>query len=286
MASTSSPTLPPELEREIFELCAHSWPMEIPELMRVAHRVNQWVHALLYRTMVVLDASESVHTPGPSLTTEQALATIRAKPPAFFSTAVRHLFSSAHLGLRKDVESILAACSGLENLCLLYMDTTWIPFIAVMPLKHFYGPCKSLLTLHLSHAVFLRLTHLEVLDTIEATDTWTVHVESLPALTHLAFINLNDTALCIRLLKACKSLRVLILHHGVGAGGRDRDHPHEAALAQDGRVVGLNCSNYIQDWCLGARWGEDYWHRAEIFVEKRRAGEIDRAYPFSDFTSD
>ncbi|KAJ7748647.1 hypothetical protein B0H16DRAFT_1552751 [Mycena metata] len=253
MASNSSPTLPPELEREIFEFCAHSWPMKIPDLMRVAHRVNQWFHALLYRTM--------------------ALSIIRAKPPSFFSTAARHLFISAHLGLRKDVEIILAACGGLENLCVLYMHSTWIPFIAAMALKHFYGPCQTLLTRHLSDAVFLRLTHLEMLDNIEATDTWILHIESLPALAHLAFIDLNDTALCIRLLETCKSLRVLVLHHRVAAG-RDRTHPDEVALEQDGRVVGLATSNYIQDWYLGARWGEDYWHDAEVFVAKRRAGEI------------
>jgi hypothetical protein len=37
-----SPTLPRELEREIFELCDLSRPTFIPKLMLVAQRVKEW----------------------------------------------------------------------------------------------------------------------------------------------------------------------------------------------------------------------------------------------------
>ncbi|KAJ7224649.1 hypothetical protein GGX14DRAFT_557508 [Mycena pura] len=46
------PTLPAELERQVFELTALSRPVCIPRLMRVALRVKQWVEPLLYRTLI------------------------------------------------------------------------------------------------------------------------------------------------------------------------------------------------------------------------------------------
>ncbi|KAJ7622098.1 hypothetical protein FB45DRAFT_121814 [Roridomyces roridus] len=42
------PSLPPELERDLFELAAYTRPRSIPKLMLVAWRVKAWVEPLLY----------------------------------------------------------------------------------------------------------------------------------------------------------------------------------------------------------------------------------------------
>jgi hypothetical protein len=49
--TSGSPTLPRELEREIFELCTLSRPVCIPKLMVVAQRVKEW-----YGTVLVFNA--------------------------------------------------------------------------------------------------------------------------------------------------------------------------------------------------------------------------------------
>ncbi|KAJ7121829.1 hypothetical protein C8R43DRAFT_1136349 [Mycena crocata] len=49
------PVLPVELEREIFEIAAHSRPRSVPTLVLVASRVKVWVEPFLYRT-IFLDA--------------------------------------------------------------------------------------------------------------------------------------------------------------------------------------------------------------------------------------
>jgi hypothetical protein len=46
MVLNGSPILPPELEREIFEICAISRPASIPNLMLVAQRVKEWCVAI------------------------------------------------------------------------------------------------------------------------------------------------------------------------------------------------------------------------------------------------
>jgi hypothetical protein len=44
----NSPILPPELERGIFEICAISRPVSIPNLMLVAQRVKEWCVAIFF----------------------------------------------------------------------------------------------------------------------------------------------------------------------------------------------------------------------------------------------
>ncbi|KAJ7756300.1 hypothetical protein B0H16DRAFT_1539313 [Mycena metata] len=280
MALTLSPPLPLELEREIFELCAHSWPSGIPKLMRVAHRVKNWVHPLLYRTLVVYHPLyDDPNDAGPFWITIERVASAISAHPALFSSAARHLFVS--LFDDTDVATIgtlLAACTGIEDLFLLVLHHTWISVIALLPLKRFYGPCRGLISIvHPSDIAFLRLTHLKLTDYIpsEAINLWTDFLASLPALTHLAFDDLQAISLCSSLLETCKTLRVLIMLFNFSTQLARRDHTHDALLAQDGRFVCVLYKNYIQDWLMGARWGLDSWKRAEAFIAKRRAGEID-----------
>ncbi|KAJ7123569.1 hypothetical protein C8R44DRAFT_875759 [Mycena epipterygia] len=55
--------LPPELERQIFEIAAHARPVAVLDLILVAWRVKAWVEPLLYRVIFV-DGSGSTPIDG------------------------------------------------------------------------------------------------------------------------------------------------------------------------------------------------------------------------------
>lgn len=101
MASTCSPTLPPELEKE---LCALSQLASIPKLMlvAVAQRVKEWyvrtaaetwfeyvwrVEPLLYRTIILGNPTQITGLP---LFTDEIMSSLH-RLPTFFHRAVRYL---------------------------------------------------------------------------------------------------------------------------------------------------------------------------------------------------
>ncbi|KAJ7629850.1 hypothetical protein B0H17DRAFT_1091096 [Mycena rosella] len=100
MERLSTPALPPELERQIFEICALFRPVSIPKLMLVAWRVKQWIEPILYRT-VVIGALESAtrDTEFPVFTFDILQASIRRcatichayPPPHPFFSQITHL---------------------------------------------------------------------------------------------------------------------------------------------------------------------------------------------------
>ncbi|KAJ7741701.1 hypothetical protein B0H16DRAFT_1564897 [Mycena metata] len=85
----SSPVLPPELERIIFEMAALLRPTNIPNLMRTAWRVKNWVEPLLYRTVFIQPMlSTSYHIDEfPQLTLQGLRQQSATKPPGFFQSA-------------------------------------------------------------------------------------------------------------------------------------------------------------------------------------------------------
>ncbi|KAJ7748685.1 hypothetical protein B0H16DRAFT_1888418 [Mycena metata] len=193
----------------------------------------------------------------PIYSDERVAALDKNSPPSVL-TAVRHLFFDPTDG--RD-GWILAACSNVHNLSLMATDTAWIPLIARLPLKHLYTPE------FIPGPTFAHLTHLEIYHPNRDISPWLEELGSLPRLTHL-WINDRRCAIFSQLLRTCAGLQVLVGRQPLG-------EEDTTELAQDPRFVVTGCANYIEDWYMGARWGEDYWHRAEIFVAKRRAREID-----------
>ncbi|KAJ7748673.1 hypothetical protein B0H16DRAFT_1725488 [Mycena metata] len=247
--------LPAELEREIFELCALYWPNSIPRLLLVAHRVNEWIGPMLYRTLLVGDypsfAKQIFGATFPVYPDERVAALDKNSPPSSLA-AVRHLFLSSFDGSRDG--RLLAACINVENLSL--SDAAWTPLISCLPLKHLYTS-NFIPGLTLAH-----LTHLEIRHISPCLEK----LASIPRLTHLSVFD-THCAIFSQLLRMCTGLQVL-----VGQYPFEKD---TAELAQDVRFVVTDCCNHIGDWYMGAQWGNDYWHRAEIFIAKRRAREID-----------
>ncbi|KAJ7164204.1 hypothetical protein C8R46DRAFT_309518 [Mycena filopes] len=261
--------LPPELEQEIFELCALYYPRSVPRFVLVARRFNEWVGPLLCRTLVFDDPSYSIkHLPTDIL---PVYSTHRMTPlgqnaslPAL--ATARHLFLSSLSDSAASTE-LLAASINVENLSLMGASAEWIPLISRLPLRQLYAPPPEIIpTLG---PAFPHLTHLEIFEgprarSLSACDA----LAELPQLSHLAF-HARLPKLFLRLLRICAELRVLVCLPPLGVTGEGA-----AELTQDVRFVCMGCRNYVQDWYMGARWGEDYWQRAELFIAKRRAGEI------------
>jgi len=278
-----TPYLPPELERQIFELCAFSRPVTIPELMLVAWRVKEWVEPLLYRTIIISPSNSTRHPIEgyPIFTTQTLLALLLSKPASFFHDSVRHLLLHA---VEDDfVKFILSVCTGVENLwapnaSVALVDLSLTPF----PLSQLYTNFVPLFN-EVPHTslIFARLTHLELIGPPpdEGVDV-SSKLSLLPRLTHLSFNEEEFVPTCLDLLQDCRCLSALVFLDGKSL--KHSFHEYEVVLSQDPRFVVLY-SLWFKDWRNGVYTGMDYWSRAESFIAKRRSGEIDvREYEVPD----
>ncbi|KAJ7699011.1 hypothetical protein B0H17DRAFT_317412 [Mycena rosella] len=176
MATT--PSLPTELERAIFELAANTSPSTIPTLLRVAQRVRIWLEPLLYRVLV-FDNFKS------GLNLREA---IEAKS-AHFLSAVRHVNFVQGVITTSDAKSILESCPGIVNLGLPWdvADPSLLPLLGTMCLQRLSANLLELFGQHsagdLKHPLFRSVTHIGLIDGIEAGDVvWMKRLSTLPAL--------------------------------------------------------------------------------------------------------
>ncbi|KAJ7121091.1 hypothetical protein C8R44DRAFT_171875 [Mycena epipterygia] len=262
--------LPTELEREIFELAALSHSKSIPKFLLVAHRVKIWLEPLLYKVVVFSD-------PPPDHVSFKKECFDEALHSRALSQYVHHLFIST------DLDAILASCSAVQDLGLLthpihHPRPSILPLLSAMPLFRLSTTLGDLFypaPVDFTHALFTHITHLYLLDNLEDNwDDWK-GLALLSNLTHLAF--LLDVSLPIfrGALTTCPSLKALVLLLGQFS---DFDHIREletlVSLVDDPRFVAMESLYFQDDWQIGARGGENFWVRAENFIARRLAGEI------------
>ncbi|KAJ7078007.1 hypothetical protein B0H15DRAFT_933842 [Mycena belliarum] len=287
---TSSPScltraetlLPPELEREIFEICALTRPVIIPKLMLVAWRVKNWVEPLLYR--VVHISPERYPSLGVPLFTSDILARVLSERPGLLENSVRHMYiwspeestilSARH---RAHIDAVLSACKGITNLfimpgeaeyCTALADLTCLRQLAVDIVNLF-----KVYPARFADALFRNVTHLEIFAEAEYWEG--SELASLPELTHCAFW--NETILEIAggaILAGCARLRYMVFLY-VSGSLNQIEHASCAELALDVRFVALDPGAFDEDWLRGALLQQNYWARAEAFVAAKRAGEVD-----------
>ncbi|KAJ7443118.1 hypothetical protein FB451DRAFT_1376767 [Mycena latifolia] len=271
--SPTTPTLPFELERRIFELSALSRPVSIPALLRIACRVKHWIEPLLYRTLVI-GAHRTVDDLRPC-TVDTFMRVVRTNPAAFLRDSVRNLM--VYRASPAQTKLILAACPRVENLYILFSDGTADgppASIEALPLRHLYcnftDLCTTVAFASLSHSIFSNITHLEFFDGLRegeyAPAQW-AGVTGLLHLTHLAFDTPKLLIICPYLLSACRALRALVLLCSARV---------PAILAEDPRFVTMEVLHYTEDWQRGVLMGDDYWSHADALIAKRIAAEIDR----------
>ncbi|KAJ7490717.1 hypothetical protein FB451DRAFT_624688 [Mycena latifolia] len=216
---TGEPILPPELEREIFELVATTaappdyWMHQdvgntVLVLPQVCRRVQSWIEPFIYERVSLLQTFHGLD-PIPSF------LTIDARPASFFAAYVKHLYIAPTIPLAV-VQRVLVVCTGVVSFGCHHPYTRLAPLLAPLSLRRLL---VSELTLPPIPAELppwaVSLTHLglsQVLPTAAA-------LAHLPALTHLAvdYAALPDPeapgmgAALTALLAAGSSIRCLVL---------------------------------------------------------------------------
>ncbi|KAJ6568861.1 hypothetical protein B0H19DRAFT_1256565 [Mycena capillaripes] len=271
-----APTLPFDLERNIFETCALSRPVLIPNLMLVAWRVKEWVEPLLYRTIAV-EYSRALDG-YPIFTWDVLLSAVRSKPASFFHYSVHNLCILVRDEERSNMEELLTVCTGVQKLSLPVETASngygpETPLLtAVLALTHLEcdDPLSIFENLPPAHSLFSHITHLGLRGMRQHTVQITASYLSLmPRLTHLSFNATWLIPVFQPLLENCKSLWVLVYlgYPGMYLASSD--------ISSDPRFVAMLNSHYLLDWQMGAHAGVDYWSRAEDFIMRRWSGEID-----------
>ncbi|KAJ7172829.1 hypothetical protein C8R43DRAFT_977653 [Mycena crocata] len=269
---------PSEIEQEIFESAALAHPESIPTFILVARRVHTWIEPFLYRIISLHYPHTRCNAP---LTKQVFLELLPLKPSGFFHERVRRvaLAKASH----EDTILILSACTGTTDLVLFPRPITisLLPILTNLPLRRLSANLKFLFSdgADFTHALFSRLTHLDILET-PISESWITDLAGLPCLTHLSFNiplfwSAGDlTAVLFRgLLASCPRLEALILLLWSRSVDQIDTTPYKH-FADNPRSVLMSVTGHLEDWELGAAGGEDYWDRADRLIRQRRSGEI------------
>ncbi|KAJ7474919.1 hypothetical protein FB451DRAFT_1246995 [Mycena latifolia] len=264
MEETALNNLPIELERVIFEITAWQYPETITTLILVARRVCVWIEPLLYQ--VVLSSGSG----------EWVLQMMQSKPPEFLREHVHHLALSSGVQ-RSDVTYILSTCTNICDLALWTGDTypglladmrhlTNLQRLSINLFELFGGHHQFKLP-PIEELPFAHLTHLDIFSDIPES-VWPVFA-MLPSLTHLSISDHYSPNLLRKALDTCSLLQLLVVvwtADGPGVEG--------TLEITDPRFCMTSCTQFENDWELGAWGGFDFWRRAEDFVARKSRGEI------------
>ncbi|KAJ7213615.1 hypothetical protein GGX14DRAFT_619235 [Mycena pura] len=291
----SEPSLPPELEREIFEISAVRHPRMAPVLVRVARRVLVWSVVLRSMTMLIPMSSDVRIEPflyrailvNNSRRASTFLKAIKIKGPAF-ADAVRHLRFDPHASailLVDDAANVLKLCKGVTNFATLgrFTNPTLLPVLATMHIQRLVVRLSDLFggrhAIDLAHPLFMTITHLDILEPLLDSDVALdicPALPALPALTHLCLGTMtSSTTLWTTLdmlLADCARLQLLAVlwpKHTASSDVMLASTP----LRDVRLVMGLD-RNISVDWAAGATGLPNFWTEAESFVARKRSGEI------------
>ncbi|KAF7341490.1 hypothetical protein MVEN_01886400 [Mycena venus] len=173
--------------------------------------------------------------------------------------------------------ALVRVCPHIHNLHIRTGSfITLAPGFATLPLTRLHcHPIFFRRAVENQGCAFALLTHLELFRPLNR-EAWLI-LAQLPKLTHLAMRCNRDLGSYSQLLATCISLRALVL----------LSHPTETEpgvldlLLDDPRLVILfKMDDYAADWQHGALTGHDYWERVDVFIKKRRSGEIHRGTLF------
>ncbi|KAJ6454208.1 hypothetical protein C8R45DRAFT_628722 [Mycena sanguinolenta] len=270
-------SFPPELEREIFEATATLFPRFIPTLLRICHRVHVWIEPLLYRVAIISGPSRFTHW----------LKLVKSKAP-LLRIGVRHILIQIYpSGPMNDYKNLLTTCTGSINISIGgEIDLDFLRGLSEMrPRRLAFTVPGMFFTCGLDgfkHPLFESVTHLDLYcgSALAANglnwETWS-DLASIPALTHLALSYPIACSILSQVVSQCRRLAVAI----VATYSWEHEREVTVSYAQnlgfaDARVVVMILNaDYVADWELGACRGEDFWIRAEAFVNRKRAGEIE-----------
>ncbi|KAJ7038401.1 hypothetical protein C8F04DRAFT_1392953 [Mycena alexandri] len=260
MNSDSSPVLPLELEREIFEGAAICCPETIPSLLLVSHRVYEWIEKIKYRTVTPMGKHSTC-----SYETLMRVIQSDSKSPH-----VHHLYIWPYGGTDV-VQEILHVCTGIQSLALIRSNISafLLPTLATLRPRRLWGYFGSLLDKKdFGQSMFTFVTHLALWEIAGEPDrdipVWLSFLAMFPSLTHL-MISSFKTTLVPHILASSKMLEVLVKDSSLS--GEELDNV-------DDRYVTIELRSIVEQWVMGARGGNNFWARAEAFIAKKRCREI------------
>ncbi|KAJ6487194.1 hypothetical protein C8R47DRAFT_1216390 [Mycena vitilis] len=219
---TGDPILPPELEREIFELVAAHDLLPNPwtdqrvgdttlSLPQVCRRVQRWIEPIIYERISFLWSANGAE-PIPRF-----LATISSRPASFFAKHVKHLHFDHTIELSA-VQQILGVCTGVMSLGCRDRYNTLEHLLKPLPLQRLLLSDFPLPSAPGNLPPWAAsLTHLGIAHTLPPDPT--AALATLPSLRHLAvcYKALPDPkwpgmgAVLKGLLSACPGLRCLVV---------------------------------------------------------------------------
>ncbi|KAJ7065447.1 hypothetical protein C8F01DRAFT_1125636 [Mycena amicta] len=271
-------TLPPELERIIFELAATELPKSIPTLSLVACRVKEWLNPILFRTLVIT-SSNTDHFSHVFLSCHIDVfqAIVLQNPPLFKNTVRNVIFLDLS---RQEQEIVFAACPNLENICI--DSNAGVRHLqsgaALARLEHLShlsiemeDLCSRLREVHPGHPCFVHITHIRlVVDTLPedppgsaVAQRWRAFAE-LPNLTHVVVHGLWAREILF-LLASCRMLRALILEiYRTSLLAK-----YEEACKDVRFVLYLSSEGIRRGWRDDLRGKVCFWDRAERFIAQR-----------------
>ncbi|KAJ7876084.1 hypothetical protein B0H14DRAFT_2714522 [Mycena olivaceomarginata] len=274
-----TPRFYPELEREMFETTAHMYRNTIPTLLRVARRVHYWIEPLLVphqkskEDYALLRITDSTTKPADFLLKAVRHMHLVTFAMHFFGHRPQNTWSEAELGI------VLRACEGVES--LFFLGSLDEPF-PILPMLACMRPQRLYMTSEMSHpqlnltAPFFRnISHL-LLSDMESNPGDLIHgwpllrnLSHLPALTHMALDQLTPPRVLESILSDCPNLQTLILY-----GENTATAP---VPLDDQRVVIILSDNLMAQIVLISPDGRDIWARADLFISRKRSGDIEES---------
>ncbi|KAF8648443.1 hypothetical protein AX16_006287 [Volvariella volvacea WC 439] len=266
--------LPPELEREVFELAARQNRKMVTKLNLVCHRAHIWINPILYE-MVTLMYPESA---------DKFIHAAESKPEGWMNGRVKTLCMSNFIR-REQAARILSICGAVDNLACWIRQAVTVPNIhdqrprrlsinaSGVPAPHDTAPPPSP---NFQDPLFEQVTHLALSDNWEVWSKWAEGLSHIPNLSHLELrVNREADLVYIReelalILTSCAKLRVLILLVAKEPGS----FVGLTAIG-DPRVAILRNSSLLENWEAHPKGEADRWVHAEAVVKKQT--EIYRA---------
>ncbi|KAJ6520965.1 ankyrin repeat-containing domain protein [Mycena vulgaris] len=220
---------------------------------------------------------------------------LESKPASYFEKAVRHLWLVNFSSEARDTSlELLQILPRIENLVI--MDSIY-PFSDPEIERSIGAKCTRLgLIVHatgswyhtkrLVEPLYSFVTHLIIHERRgSGWHSWS-RLAELPALTHLCLAQTLSADLLRQALVECPTLHVVVRLWFQRKEAED----FVTYPKNDSRLVVMwLAKNYRADWETGAYGGDDFWARAEQFLERKMRGEIETqpggAYSYSPSTS-
>ncbi|KAF7313867.1 hypothetical protein HMN09_00544400 [Mycena chlorophos] len=285
MSSTTSSRLPPELEREIFEIAAQEYPGTAPAILRIARRVFIWIEPLIYRYIMTQHNAD----------VRGVRYALPHKPAGYFEKHVRHLFLRVgeedsdpeemdELILSDDEGyALLTRCTNIESLWIAGVagdaEARYIALVKRLPrIRKWCGGFIDMFRILRPQAgqplapFYQSLSHVMLLEDVLPPETL-VGLALLPSLTHLCLSDEQEASSFRDALQQCRHLQLLIgVYYTLESAERWTNNP---PVSDDRFVVyaKLTLDLWI-DWETGLRGDVDMWVAAESFIARKKRREV------------